>query len=216
MPQVFPPSANTIARASIFGVVFGLAGAFVVGFLVVRSPYVTAVGVPVEQPVPFSHQHHVGDDGIDCRYCHTTVEVSPFAGLPSTSTCMNCHSQIWAQAPVLEPVRESYRTGRPLEWNRVYQLPDFVYFDHSIHVQKGIGCSSCHGQIDQMPLTAKATTLQMSFCLDCHRNPEQYVRPRDQVFSLDYRPPPDQLDVGRQLVAEYHIQRKTDCSTCHR
>lgn len=216
MPQIFGPSANAISRLTIVGGVAAVAVAAGLALLVVRSPYATAQGAPIDQPVPFSHKHHVGDDGIDCRYCHTTVEQSSFAGMPSTQTCMNCHSQIWAQSPVLEPVRQSFQSGQPLEWNRVHVLGDFVYFDHSIHVQKGIGCSTCHGQVDQMPLTWKAQSLQMSWCLDCHRNPERYVRPRDQVFNMDYQPPPNQQELGAQLVMEYHIQSKTSCSTCHR
>jgi hypothetical protein len=170
----------------------------------------------VTQPVPFSHKHHVMDDGIDCRYCHTTVEQSAFAGVPPTQTCMNCHSQIWAQSPVLEPVRESFQTGQPLQWNRVTDLPQFVYFSHDIHVQKGIGCSTCHGQVDQMPLTTKAQPLTMGQCLDCHEHPEQYVRPREEVFNMAYQPPANQTELGQRLVAEYHIQTKISCSTCHR
>ena len=142
-----------------------------------------------EQPVPFSHKHHVGDDGIDCRYCHTSVETSSFAGLPPTETCMSCHSQIWANAELLEPVRASFRTGKSIAWTRVHDLPDFVYFNHSIHVNKGIGCSTCHGRVDQMPLTYKVNTLYMQWCVECHRNPAQYVRPRDQVFNIAYQYP---------------------------
>ncbi len=184
--------------------------------LYVRSPYVTQVGVPVDQPVPFSHKHHVLDDGIDCRYCHTSVETAAFAGMPPTQTCMNCHSQVWAQSPVLEPVRQSFATGQPIQWNRVTNVPDFVYFDHSIHVQKGIGCSSCHGQVDQMPLTFKAESLQMSFCLECHQHPEQYVRPRQEVFNMSWQPPANQAQEGLRLVHEYGIESKISCSTCHR
>jgi len=176
----------------------------------------TGVGVPVEQPVPFSHKHHVGDDGLDCRYCHTSVEQSPFAGIPPTKTCMNCHAQLWTEAPILEPVRESFRIGKPLQWVRIHRLADFVYFDHSIHVRKGIGCSTCHGRVDQMPLTWRENTLFMEWCLECHRNPERFVRPREQVFSMDWEPPKDQLALGAKLVKEYKIQSMTSCSTCHR
>jgi hypothetical protein len=216
VPQVFGRGANALARLSIVGCLLGLALVFVGLELYVRSPYVTLQGVPVDQPVQFSHKHHVLDDGIDCRYCHTSVENSSFAGMPPTQTCMNCHSQIWAGSPALGPVRQSFVNDQPLEWNRVHNLPDFVYFDHSIHVQKGVGCSTCHGQVDEMPLTAKAQSLQMSWCIDCHTNPAQYVRPRDQVFSMTWQPPADQAIVGAQLVAEYHIQTKISCSTCHR
>ncbi len=216
MPQIFHRSANTFSRVSIFGAVFILAAIILALGLLVRSAYATGVGVAVPQPVQFSHKHHVTDDGIDCRYCHTTVETSSFAGMPATQTCMNCHSQIWATSPFLAPVRDSFRNNQPIIWNRVNALPGFVYFDHSIHVQKGIGCSTCHGQVEQMALTAKAETLQMEWCLNCHRNPAAYVRPRDQVFSTAYQPPADQMALGQQLVKEYNIQSKTDCTVCHR
>ena len=164
------------------------------------------MGLSVVQPVPFSHQHHVGILGIDCRYCHTSVERSSFAGMPPTKTCMNCHSQIWVGSQMLEPVRESYRTNESLRWHRVYNLPGFVYFDHSIHVHKGIGCSSCHGRIDEMPFTYQVPTLLMEWCLDCHRNPERQIRPREEVFNMKYEPPADQLDLGRKLVKEYGVK----------
>jgi tRNA(His) 5'-end guanylyltransferase len=159
------------------------------------------------------------DDGIDCRYCHQSVETSSFADIPPTETCMTCHSQIWNQSPVLEPVRESFRTGQPIQWNRVNDLPDYVYFNHSIHIAKGVGCETCHGRVDQMPLTWKANTLYMEFCLNCHRHPEQYVRPKDQVFTMGYKPAIDQAILGPQLVKEYNIQspsRLDDCYICHR
>ena len=135
--------------------------------------------MPREQPIPFSHAHHVGGLGIDCRYCHTSVETSSFAGIPPTKTCMNCHSQIWSTSPTLEPVRESFRTGVSIQWTRVNDLPDYVYFNHSIHVNKGIGCESCHGRVDRMPLTWQENSLQMDWCLDCHRDPGKHIRPRD-------------------------------------
>jgi hypothetical protein len=216
LAQVFGPGANTLARLSLVGSVLGLLLAFGGLELYVRSPYVTQVGVPVEQPIPFSHKHHVADDGIDCRYCHTTVETSAFAGMPATQTCMNCHSQIFSQSPTLAPVRDSFQTGKPIRWNRVYTLPDFVYFDHSIHVQKGVGCSTCHGQVDQMPLTWKAQSLQMGWCLECHQDPAHFVRPREEVFNMAWQPPANQDELGRQLVAAYHVQSKISCSTCHR
>src|SRR5881409_1682198 len=153
MPQIFYPSTNTISRVSIAAAVLALTAFALVGGALQRSPYLTEVGVPREQPVPFSHKHHVSGIGIDCRYCHTSVEESSFAGIPPTKTCMNCHSQIWADSPTLEPVRASLREDRSLEWTRVNNLPDFVYFDHSIHVRRGVGCTTCHGPVDQMPLT---------------------------------------------------------------
>jgi hypothetical protein len=181
-----------------------------------RSSWATQAGVAREQPVPFSHAHHVGDVGLDCRYCHTSVETSGFANIPPTKTCMNCHSQIWNTSPTLEPVRESFRTDRSIAWTRVHDLPDFAYFDHSIHVNKGVGCETCHGRVDKMPLTWQKASLQMEWCLGCHRHPEQYVRPREAVFQMGYEPPVDQETLGRQLVKEYKIQSLTSCSTCHR
>ncbi len=215
MAQIFHRSFNVVSRVTIFGTLFLLIGAGWVVGRIVRSPYVTGVDVAIEQPVQFSHAHHVGRLGIDCRYCHTSVETSGFAGMPSTKTCMNCHSQVWSGSEALFPIRESLRSGRPLQWNRVYDLPDFTYFDHSIHVVKGIGCVTCHGRIDQMPLTVKANALHMEWCLDCHRDPAKYVRPRDEVFNLAYEPPRDR-EFGRRLVEEYRIRRLTSCSTCHR
>jgi hypothetical protein len=216
MSQIFHRSANTIARVSIFGAVFFLAGLLGLIAEVNRSPWVTDARVAREQPIQFSHERHVAGNGIDCRYCHTSVEQSRFAGIPPTKTCMNCHSQIFSSSPFLEPVRTSFATGKPLHWTRVHDLPDFVYFDHSIHVNKGVGCTTCHGPVDRMPLMYQANSLQMQWCLDCHRNPERYVRPREAVFRVDYQPPSDQVELGRRLVAEYKIQSLTSCSTCHR
>src|SRR5215467_156886 len=174
MAQIFHHSTNTFSRITIYGAVFALAF-FTWGFATLdRSGYETREAQVREQPVPFSHKHHVSDDGIDCRYCHTSVETSSFAGLPPTETCMTCHSQIWANASVLEPVRASFQTGQSLQWTRVHDLPDYVYFNHSIHVNKGIGCSTCHGRVDQMPLTWKVNTLFMQWCIECHRAPQNY------------------------------------------
>ncbi|HZT89101.1 MAG TPA: cytochrome c3 family protein [Stellaceae bacterium] len=169
------------------------------------------------QPIAFSHQHHVSGLGLDCRYCHTTVEVSSSAGMPSTYICMTCHSQIWTHAPMLAPDRQSLAENVPIRWTRVYTLPDYVYFDHSIHIAKGVGCTDCHGPIGDMPLTYKATTLYMSWCLSCHRNPAPHLRPRDQVFNPHWKPKPD-TPTGQQLMAAYHVRTEglTDCGTCHR
>lgn len=216
MAQRFSRNANTIARFSLLGALGTVVALGCYGYWIAESPYETRQDVPREQPVPFSHEHHAGELGIDCRYCHTTVETSSFANIPATKVCMNCHSQMWAVAAALEPVRQSYRTGKSIQWTRVHDLPDFVYFDHSIHIHKGIGCSSCHGQVDRMPLTWQAQPLRMQWCLDCHRNPEQYVRPVDRVFDMSYTPPPDQTTLGKRLIKEYHIQSLTSCSTCHR
>lgn len=216
MSQIFHPSTNTISKLSIFGAVFVVAGLLWLGAAVNRSSYVTQTFVPRQQPVPFSHKHHVNGIGLDCRHCHTTVEESAYAGIPPTKTCMNCHSQVWSDSPMLEPVRSSFQTNQPLEWTRVHDLPDFVYFDHSIHLSKGIGCASCHGRVDQMPLMWKEQSLQMEWCLDCHRHPERHVRPREEVFNMSWQPSEDQLALGTKLVEEYKIRRATDCSACHR
>ena len=216
MAQIFHRSTNTISRVSIFG---GLALIIALTLVIAglyRSAYVSEIGVARAQPVPFSHKHHVADDGIDCRYCHTSVETSSFAGIPSTKICMNCHTQIWPDSPALAPVRESFRTGQSIQWTRVHNLPGFVYFDHSIHLHKGIGCATCHGRLDEMPLTWRVNTLYMDWCLECHRAPEQFVRPREQIFNMEYQPPADQLALGRRLVKEYDVRPLTDCSTCHR
>ncbi len=216
MPQIFKRSTNMVARVTIYGTVFIVAALGYAVYAVDLSPYITDVNVARDQPVPFSHQHHAGELGIDCRYCHTSVEQSSFAGVPPTQTCMTCHSQIWVNSPMLEPVRASYRSDKSIEWTRVNAVPDFVYFNHSIHVNKGIGCTTCHGPVAQMPLTWRANTLYMKWCLDCHKQPELYVRPRSEVFNSNYQPPADQLKLGRALVKEYKIQSLTNCTTCHR
>src|SRR5438874_7858654 len=206
MAQIFHHSTNTLSRLSIFGAVF------VLGFLawafaeLDRSSYNTREHMAREQPVPFSHAHHVGGIGIDCRYCHTSVENSGFAGIPPTKTCMNCHSQIWSTSPTLEPVRASFREDRSINWTRVHDLPDFVYFNHSIHVNKGVGCESCHGRVDRMPLMFQENSLQMEWCLDCHRHPEKVLRPREFITKMGYQPDGDQLEIGRRLIHEYNIQ----------
>jgi hypothetical protein len=214
MAQIFHRSANTLSRVTIFGAIF------VAGFVlwaiggIVRSPYFTNQGIAREQPVPFSHQHHVGGLGIDCRYCHTTVETSAFAGIPPTSTCMNCHAQIWTNAAMLEPIRASFRTGKPIIWSRVHRLPDFVHFNHSIHVAKGIGCVSCHGRIDEMNLVYQESPLTMQWCLDCHRNPEKFIRPKEEVFNMSYVAE-NQAVLGPELVKRYNVRKQTHCSACH-
>jgi len=230
--QIFHRSTNTISRATIYGAIFVVAALFWAAAEIQRSPYVTYAREARPQPAPFSHQHHVAGLGIDCRYCHTSVETSSFAGIPPTKTCMNCHSQIWTNAPMLEPVRESFRTGKSLVWNRVNDLPDFVYFDHSIHINKGVGCNTCHGPVDRMPLMYNEASLQMEWCLECHRAPEKNLRPRDQVFNMRYEQPSkakpvefegkeytDQLALGNVLKETYHLRTTADitsCSTCHR
>jgi len=240
--QIFKRSSNTIAKASIVGgvllvgAIFGLMWAFTV------SPWFTDVGVHREQPVPFSHQHHVRGLGIDCRYCHTGVEDSPTAGIPATKTCMTCHSQIWTNAALLEPVREAYKTGKPIEWTRVHHLPQYVYFNHSIHIAKGVACTTCHGPIDRMPITYAQNTLYMSWCLECHRHPEKYIGSKENVFKSNWTHPNDSdftstlrfaeleatgkpaefkdaAKLGEMYVKRNHIlnrRKMTDCYTCHR
>jgi hypothetical protein len=219
MPQIFDRSSNALARMSLI-----LTGLIVIALGVTldqlqRSPWVTRQGQRADQPVPFSHKHHVQGLGIQCQYCHTSVERSSYAGIPPTKTCMNCHSQIWKESPELAPVQESWRTGRSIEWVKVYDLPDYVYFNHSIHVAKGVGCETCHGRVDQMPLVSQHPTLQMSWCLECHRAPERYIRPREDVFKMGYVPAGRQQEIGERLKKEYGIRpvfELTDCTTCHR
>ena len=219
MSQIFHRHTNIYSRLSILAVVV-FVGALVGSVAMLHlSGYNTNQYVMVEQPIQFSHAHHVGGMGIDCRYCHTTVEQSAFANIPPTKTCMNCHSQIWATAPILEPVRASFRDNTPLTWTRVHDLPDFVYFNHSIHVAQGVGCATCHGQVDRMPLVRQEVPLTMSWCVDCHRNPAQNLRPRDQVFNMNWERPADDPDMGARLIKEYNIgspEQLTSCSTCHR
>jgi|SRR4051812_8194635 hypothetical protein len=216
MAQVFPRGANAIARVTLLGLIAAPLGLLGILWLVARSPYVTQAGIAVDQPIPFSHKHHVGDDGIACEYCHTSVATSSFAGMPSSETCMNCHAQVWNQSDALAAVRLSAQTGRPLVWERVHDLPDYVYFDHSIHVQKGVACESCHGRVDQMPRVMKAESMQMQWCLDCHRDPVEHLRPRSEVTTMGWQPPANVAELQQQLALENHVQSKTDCSTCHR
>jgi hypothetical protein len=221
MSQIFPRSANALVRSTLFGVLsLVLFGGWLV-LTLMRSSWATKQNEFVEQPIQFSHAHHVGGVGIDCRYCHTSVEKSSFAGIPPTKTCMNCHSQIWTNAPILEPVRASFRTGTPLNWIRVNDLPDFVYFNHQIHIKQGVGCNVCHGPVDKMPLMYQAQSLLMEFCISCHKAPENFLRPRSEVFNMNYKVPADttQLELGLKLKKEYGIsslEHMTSCSVCHR
>src|SRR3954463_10052820 len=218
MSQIFRHSTNTFTRVTIFGAVFILGFAVWALDRLSRSDYATRATQAREQPVPFSHAHHVGGLGIECRYCHTGVETSRFAGLPPTHTCMTCHSQLWTNAAVLEPVRRSLAEDRPIRWRRVNELPDYVYFDHSIHVAKGVGCTSCHGPVDTMPLMRQAAPLTMGWCLDCHANPAPHLRPEGEIFAGHWSPPPDQDVRGAALIGHYGIRtgHLTDCSVCHR
>lgn len=217
MPPFFRPQHDLYLRLFLLAAVGGVVLACVVGEVWKWASYETGVGVAVVQPVAFSHKHHVGQDGLDCRYCHTSVETSASAGMPSMRTCMTCHSQIWNDSPMLKPVRESVKTGVPVVWNRVYRVPQYVYFNHGIHVQKGIGCASCHGEIDQMPFTVKARTFYMRDCLSCHRDPEPNMRPRSEIFNLHWNPTPEE-QAEHTWMSQYviHRERMTDCMTCHR
>ena len=216
MAQLFPRRANALARGSIVLGLFAAAAAGTALWLVAHSGYVTRQGLVSKQPVPFSHDHHVGQIGIDCRYCHTAVESSSSAGIPPTATCMNCHNQLWTNAALLEPVRTSFATGKPLTWDRVHDLPGFVYFDHSIHVAKGVACVTCHGQVDRMPLMYQFAPLTMQWCMDCHKDPVPNIRPREAVTRMDWEAPSDLAGRQHELAALYNVQSKTSCSTCHR
>ncbi|MGQ9927565.1 MAG: cytochrome c3 family protein [Chloroflexaceae bacterium] len=219
MGQIFPRNANRLAWLSVFAGLLLVAELVLILAVYFRSNYFRQINVAIEQPVAFSHQLHNGVLGIDCRYCHVSVNQSYFANIPATETCMTCHSQIKTFSPKIAPVIESYATGKPIEWNRVHRVPDFVYFNHAIHVNKGVGCSTCHGQVNEMPVVWQQQAMFMGWCLNCHRNPEQYVRPRDEVYNMEYVPPANQATLGRQLVAEYGIMpanQLTNCWVCHR
>lgn len=216
--QLFRPSANVLARAILITGALLPFAAIGVTYGVMNSAYVTGQGVIRYQPIPFSHKHHNGELGIHCLYCHTGVEKSAFAGLPATHICMSCHSQIWTNAAMLAPVRESLAANRPIRWNRVHVLPAYVYFNHSVHIAKGVGCSTCHGRMDEMALTSQAAPLTMRWCVDCHSNPAPNLRPRDQIFNMAWEAPPDQDRSGAALLQANHIDtnRLIECSTCHR
>lgn len=217
--QVFPRSANKLLWIGLL--VFALLGALAIGalYFFTQSGWARQVGYAVEQPVPYSHQLHVGGLKIDCRYCHNYVEESSYANVPATETCMSCHSVIRTNSPNLALVRESWTQDVPIEWNKVHDLPDFVYFNHSSHIAKGVGCSTCHGNVAEMPVVYKTNALYMGWCLDCHRNPEKYVRPQEEIYNTEWQPPEDQLEQGRKLVEAYRIRgayQLTNCSICHR
>jgi len=237
MPQVFHPSANTLSRVVLFSLAAGPGALLGLMMLLVRSPYQTQVGVVREQPVQFSHEHHVKGLGIDCRFCHSSVETAASAGMPPTHTCMTCHSQIWTGSPLLEPVRASLKEQKPLAWTRIHDLPDFVYFHHGVHVQKGVGCVECHGRVDNMPLAWREKPLTMQWCLECHRDPEPRLRPKDEVFNMEWTPPEgselahaastattsapaegSHANLGPHPNTMNHVEvgQLTNCSICHR
>jgi hypothetical protein len=218
MAQLFSPSVDFAARLLAVAIVLLLGGGGYAFYALNRSAYWTNVGVEIPQPVPFSHQHHVADLGIDCRFCHRSVTTAAYAGMPDTLTCMTCHSQVWKDAPMLAPVRQSFAQNKPLRWNRVNEMPQFVYFNHSIHVAKGVGCANCHGRIDEMPITYKPVDFEMQWCLQCHRHPDESLRPElSQVFQMDWKAPTDPVAAHALAVAR-HVDgdHLTDCSACHR
>ncbi|SEL72850.1 MULTISPECIES: cytochrome c3 family protein [Stigmatella] len=216
---LFPRWTNTVSRLSVAGL-FAVPALSIGGLLAyARSPHVTNQNQPIEQPIEFDHRHHAGDEQIDCRYCHWTVESAPSAGIPSTTVCMSCHAQIWNKSPYLTEVRKAYFADQPIPWVRVHNLPDFVYFNHAIHVNKGVGCATCHGRVDQMAAIHQASTLTMAWCLDCHRDPKPHLRPAEYITSMTWTPPADPKEaaaLGETLAKEYEVHSRTSCSTCHR
>ena len=218
LAQIFRPGANAVAFSLMLALFLMPMLILAAGAAYEWTDHVTDVGLVRDQPVPFSHKHHAAELGIDCRYCHTSVERTAYAGMPPTETCMSCHSQIWTDAAMLAPVRESLASDRPIRWQRVNRVPDYVYFDHSIHLAKGVGCSTCHGDVLDMPLMVKREPMTMGWCLNCHRDPAAYLRPRDAVFQMNWRPPADQAKAGRELAVAAHVRdaHLTDCSVCHR
>jgi hypothetical protein len=216
MPQPFPPWSDALARMVLSIVATLLVGVPLFLMWWTRTPYVTEQFDQVAQPVAFDHRHHVVDDGIDCEYCHQEVERSPYAGVPATDTCLNCHSQIWNASPALKVVWQSDRSRRPILWQRVTYLPDFVFFNHSMHVRSGVGCETCHGRIDEMPRVFQVEPMTMRWCLDCHREPERYLRPREAVTVMGYVPDRPQRELGAELMRTYNVRRLTTCTTCHR
>ncbi len=219
---IFPPWSNYLLPVLVILVIF--AAAYLPVLLVLGlDPRTTDVGYAPDQPVEFSHALHVGQLGLDCRTCHSNVEDSSFAALPTTQTCMSCHTNIRADSPMLEAVRDSYETGEPLAWRKVHDLPDHAYFDHAAHVNKGIGCVTCHGPVDQMEKMYQHEPMSMAWCLECHRNPERHIRPREEVFNMDWDPQRDagrsQEQLGRELLKEYGVESRysmESCSRCHR
>lgn len=213
MAQIFPKWTNEAPRRILIGTIIIL-NSLVFGVWYFFSPEYTHVGYAPEQPVPFSHQVHAGQLGLDCQYCHNQVTESRYANIPATQTCMNCHNQIQTDSEDLAPVRESWETGEPIEWIRVHMLPDFAYFNHAAHVNVGVGCESCHGRVDRMDVVHQAEPLSMSWCLDCHREPEKHIRPVEEVTTMGYQDE-NQLDTGRDLVARQNINAPIYCQACH-
>jgi hypothetical protein len=214
MAQIFSKKANKLPAATLMGATFG--GIFLIGFIwYYFSPEYTDVGYAPEQPVPYSHQLHVGQLGLDCRYCHSYVEESAHSNIPSTQTCMNCHAQVRTESLRLLPVRESWATEEPVEWIKIHNLPDYAHFNHSIHVKVGVGCESCHGRVDQMAVVAQEEPLSMGWCLECHRAPEQFLRPPDKVTTMGYEQPSNFIARNLERIQAENIKPPQDCSGCH-
>ena len=216
MASLFRPKHNTLARLSLLVLVTGALGTLGGLMFYVRTPLARGMQDPIEQPIQFDHRHHTRDEGIDCRFCHATVDRSPHASIPSSQLCLNCHSQIWNHSPLLDPLRRSYIEGKPIFWHKVNDVPDFVYFNHAIHVNKGVGCVTCHGRVDQMAAVEKAKPLTMSWCLECHRSPEQFLRPVEEVTNMAWLPQGTAIEAGRQVAERNQVHTRTSCSTCHR
>ena len=216
MSLLFRPRHNTLAQITLFVLAAGGVGTLGGLMVYVRTPYARGMQDPIEQPLQFDHRHHTRDEGIDCRYCHTTVDRSPHASIPATQLCLNCHSQVWNKSPLLEPVRRSFFENKPIVWNRVYKVPEFVYFNHSIHVNKGVGCVTCHGRVDEMAAVEKATPLTMGWCLDCHRNPAKNLRPVEEMTNMTWTPEGDPTATAELLLEKNDVHTRTSCTTCHR
>ena len=218
MSKLFPKSANRLPL-QIIVYLFLVGGIATAAITYYATPKYSRVGYAPVQPVPYSHKLHVGQLGLDCRYCHSNVDDSSHATVPTAQTCMNCHSQVKKDSPLLAPVRQSYESGLPVEWVRIHQAPDYVYFYHAVHVNRGVSCVSCHGNVDEMDVVEHAQPLSMSFCLDCHRNPEAHIRPVDQVTNLKWEAPggeSGQLEQGRKFVHDWNVMPPQSCSGCHR
>ncbi len=215
MAQIFPEQANRVPLALGVGLPVALVAAVAFAWYYF-SPWYTQVGYQPTQPVPYSHRLHAGDMEINCRYCHARVDVSPVAGVPPTQVCMNCHKLVGRDRPTLQPIRDSAASGFPIRWVRVHELPDYSYFDHSVHVHAGVGCVSCHGRVDQMEVVRLEAPLSMGWCLDCHRNPGPHLRPVDEVTNMRWIPPPDHAAWAQATITAHQLQPPVDCSGCHR
>jgi hypothetical protein len=215
MPPIFPKQSDKLVRVCA-GALLGVVVLGIGVFAYVSRPEYFNTGYTPVQPVAYSHKLHAGNLGLDCRYCHSTVERSGYAAIPATETCMNCHARVKTQSPLLQPVRDSYASGQPIPWVKVHRLPDFVYFNHKAHVSAGVSCLSCHGRVDQMIEVKQVEPLSMAWCLDCHRNPAPKLRPAALVTRLDWTPDRDPAEIGREILAARHLQPPTNCSGCHR